>query len=105
MKGLIKRPLKVMWRLMLPVRRPVVRRLEELIARSTAHPAPHAHVVCEVTAETGVLMDHMIRELVRLQSQVECLRRAIEEITPTSTSLAVVGELDGDEPLARSAAG
>src|SRR3954451_8908855 len=98
MNRLIKLPLRVVWRLMLPVRGPVVRRLEEIITRCTAHqqpqPQPQTHVMCEVSAETGVLMDHMIRELVRLQSQVDLLRRAVEEIMPSKTGLAVVSELD-----------
>jgi hypothetical protein len=105
MKRLIKMPLRLAWRLTLPVRRPLVRRIEVLIARSTAQAHVHPHIVCEVSAETGVLMDHMIRELIRLQIQVETLSRAIEQITPSTTGLAVVSELDGDEPMTRSVAG
>src|SRR5437588_13062842 len=105
MKRLVKRPLQLIWRLTLPARRPLARRLEEFIARATAHPAPQVHVACEVTAETGVLMDHLVRELVRLQGQVDALRQAVEQLAPAATGLAVVGAPEGDEQVSRSAAG
>jgi hypothetical protein len=105
MKRLVKRPLQLVWRLTLPARRPLVRRLEDLIARATARPAPQVHVACEVSAETGVLMDHMVRELVRLQGQVEALRLTVEQLAPAPAALAVVSDFDGEEPITRSAAG
>ncbi len=105
MKRLIKLPFKAIWRLAIPVRRPVVRRLDELIRRNSVQPPPHVHVNCRVSDEASLVMDHMIRELVRLQIQVERLRQTVEDLAPSSTSLSVVGRLDGDDELARSAAG
>lgn len=107
MKRLIKRPLKAIWRWTHPVRRPFVRKAEALLARSFAHapvPQPHVHVACNcrVNEETGVLMDFMVREMVRLQDQIERLQQAVEDLAPSGKGLSVV---NGDEPVARSAAG
>ncbi len=109
MKRLMKRVLRAIWRLTAPVRRPIVQKTEAMLRRCCvqppAHP-PHVHLVCKVSEETGLLMDHMVRELVRLQSQIERLQHAVEDLTPAATTgLLVVSELDGDEPLARAAAG
>ena len=59
----------------LPLRRPVIRRLDELIRRNAVQPPPQVHVACHVPDETGLLMDHMVRELVRLQVQVDRLQQ------------------------------
>ena len=53
-----------------------------------------------ITDETNVLMDHVVRELVRLQRQVESLQQAIEELSPAQGGLAIAGEID---PETRSA--
>lgn len=110
MKRLIKRPLKALWRWTHPLRRPVVRKVEALLARSIAQAsltAPHFHVTCNgrVTEETGVLMDFVVRELVRLQDQVDRLQQSVEDLAPRAAGLSVVNGLDGDETVARSAAG
>src|SRR6185312_11031777 len=95
MKRLMKRPFKAIWRLTHPVRRPIVRKLEAFLARSYAlgPVAPHhVHVSCDcrVAEETSLLMDYMVRELVRLQSQVERLQQAVDDLTPATTALSVV---------------
>ena len=106
MKRLIKFSLRAVWRLALPLRRPVIRRLDELIRRNSVQPPPQIHVACHVPEETGLIMDHMVRELVRLQNQVNVLQQMIEDLVPLSTNLSVVGSLDGDdEEVSRSAAG
>ena len=75
MKSLIKAPLKALWRWTLPIHRPILRKISGFIARSVTSSVNQA----PVTEETGLLMDHMIRELVRLQKQVEHLQTLIEE--------------------------
>jgi hypothetical protein len=107
MKRLIKLPLQVIWRLTRPLRRPVVRRVENLIRRSAVQPPPQVHVVCRVPEETSLVMDHMVRELVRLQIQLDRLQQTIEDLVPAAPNLTVVGSLDGEdeEDLSRSAAG
>ena len=44
--------------------------------------------------ETNVLMDHVIRELVRLQRQVEGLQQAVEDLTLSSSDPAIAGEIE-----------
>jgi hypothetical protein len=87
MKRLIKRPLKAIWRWTAPARRPFVRKAEAFLARAYAQapiPAPHVHLTCNcrVTEETSLLMDYMVRELVRLQTQVERLQEAVDDLSP-----------------------
>jgi hypothetical protein len=41
-------------------------------------------------------MDHMVRELVRLQGQVDRLQQAIDDLFPATTSLSVVGAPDDE---------
>ena len=97
MKRLMRHAFKAIWRLALPLRRPIIRRLDELIRRNAIQPPPQVHLACHVRDETGLMMDHMVRELVRLQSQVNRLQQTIEDLVPATTSLSVVGSLDGDD--------
>jgi hypothetical protein len=102
MKRLLKLPLKAVWRWTAPLRRPVMARYETVLVRCVARQPPH---VCQVTAETNLLMDNLVRELVRLQKQVDLLQSAVEAFAPPTTGLAVVGGLDGDDDEAHAAAG
>lgn len=110
MKRLLKRPLKAFWRWTHPLRRPLVRKAEAFLARAYANapiPAPHVHVDCHcrVTEETGVLMDFMVRELVRLQDQVERLHLTVEDLAPAAACLSLVHGLDAEDNIDRSVAG
>lgn len=104
MKRLLKLSIKAVWRLALPLRRPIIARLDELIRRNAVQPPPQLHVACHVPEETSLVMDHMVRELVRLQLQINRLQQTVEDLVPEVTSLSVVGAPDGDD-LDRSAAG
>ncbi len=105
MKRLLKLSIKAVWRLALPLRRPVIRRLDELIRRNAIQPPPQVHLSCHVPEETSLVMDHMVRELVRLQIQINRLQQTVEGLVPDEANhLSVVGSLD-DEPRSRSAAG
>ncbi len=94
MKRLVKAGFKALWRCMLPLRRPLMRKFEAYLARCL-RPTERF-----ITDETNVLMDHVVRELVRLQRQVESLQQAIEELSPAQGGLAIAGEID---PETRSA--
>jgi hypothetical protein len=96
MMSLLKRPLRALWVWTYPLRRPLTKRIEDLIARS----APQIPA-CRVSEETGLLMDLMVRELVRLQKQLDHLQQSVEDLAPLKTGLAVVS----DEPESRSYAG
>ena len=97
MKTLIKAPLQAIWRWTFPLRRPVIIKISSFIERSVPRPVHY----CHVSDETGLVMDHMVRELIRLQQQVEHLHTLIEEHSSTlgPSSLTVVG----GEPHRRSA--
>jgi hypothetical protein len=110
LKRLIKRPFKALWRWTSVLRRPIARKAEAFLIRAYMHapiPAPHVHVGCNcrVNEETGVLMDFMVRELVRLQDQVERLQYAVVELAPTGSAFHVVNGLEADDAVTRSVAG
>lgn len=107
MKRIIKRPLKAFWRLTHSLRRPFVRKAEAFITRCCAQQAAMGpvDVTCHVSEETSLVMDHMVRELVRLQKRIEYLQEAVESLSQAGTSLSVVGGDSGDQGFARSAVG
>src|SRR4051794_18721924 len=88
MKHLVKRGLKATWRLTGPVRRPIVRKLEQFLRRCLQTGEQG------LTNETDVLMDHVVRELVRLQCQVESLERTVLELLPAQDRPAIAGEIE-----------
>jgi hypothetical protein len=93
MKRLIKAMLKAPWRWSQPLRRPFVRKLEAFLARSFR---PSDRILVE---ETNALMDQVVRELVRLQRQVEYLQQAVEDLSPAREVPAIAGEIDAAEHL------
>jgi hypothetical protein len=94
MKRLVKRVLKAIWRGTVPLRRPILGKLDQFLRRCL-DPS-----VRGVPNETDVLMDHVVRELVRLQRQVESLEQAILELLPQHHGApAVAGEIEpADSP-------
>ncbi len=92
MKRLVRRVLKVLWRSTEPVRRPILFKLENFLRRCL-QPTDAA-----LLNETDVLMDHVIRELVRLQCQVESLQQTIIELLPAPATApeapAIAGEIE-----------
>ena len=104
MKRLIKFPLKAVWRFTLPVRRPFVARFEAMIVRCCASTRQPHH--CHVSVETGLVMDHLVRELVRLQAQVDLLQLAVDDLAPAGDLPGIVGRISGGESIGpHSAAG
>jgi hypothetical protein len=89
MKRLVKRGLKVIWRGTEPLRRPITGRVE-LFLRRCLQPTEQS-----LAGETDALMDHVVRELVRLQCQVEALQQAVLERLPAAQEGAVIaGEIE-----------
>lgn len=87
MKRLVKRGLKVIWRCTAPARRPIARKLEGFLRRCLQAGERG------LPAETDVLMDHVVRELVRLQCQVEALENTLLELLPARDDRAIAGEI------------
>jgi len=91
MKRLVKRVLKAMWRTTEPLRRPVLSKAEQFLRRCLQPNEPG------LLSETDVLMDHVVRELVRLQCQVEALQQTILELLPAQPEAsAIAGEIEPD---------
>jgi hypothetical protein len=95
-KRIVKGGLKVLWDATRPLRRPFVRKFQSFLERCLQNSGR------QLTDETNLLMSHLIRELVRLQRQVELLQEAVEQRADASGSLSVVRE---DEDEARRKAG
>jgi hypothetical protein len=90
MKRFLKRVLKAAWRTTEPIRAPIVRKLENFLRRALQPTEPG------MLNETDVLMDHVVRELVRLQCQVETLQQTIVELLPVEVQEipAIAGEIE-----------
>jgi hypothetical protein len=84
----MKRGLKSVWRSTEPLRRPILLKVESFLRRAL-QPAESGLVT-----ETDVLMDHVIRELVRLQQQVEALQQTVIELLPAPEVDAIAGEIE-----------
>ena len=89
MKRILKQSLKAAWRATAFLRRPLITRFEAMITRAAAR-SPHT---CHVALETSVLMDHLVRELARLQDQIELLRETVERQATESTHRRVSGSV------------
>lgn len=88
MKRFVKRGLKAIWRSTEPLRRPVLHRLEKFLRRCLRNGEQG------LANETDVLMDHVVRELVRLQCQVEALQQTVLELLPAQERRAIAGEIE-----------
>jgi hypothetical protein len=88
MKRLVKKVLRIGWRWTSPLRAPVARKFESYLKGCLKHEEWF------LTDQTSVLMDHLIRELVRLQRQVDYLQQTIEERAAIGARPMIAGELD-----------
>jgi hypothetical protein len=93
MKRFVKSTLKSAWRMTQPVRRPFLVKFEAYLRRCLR---PSEQLLSN---ETNVLMEHVIRELVRLQRQVEYLQQTIEEQALARDESAIAGEIAPGDKL------
>ena len=128
MKRLLKAMAKGCWRLLAPLRRPVVRKVDGHLARLVDQSiegrvvprleaiaaalgriegpeglrgVEHAINVARCTAdehasEANLLMDSVVRELARLQMQVEVLQQVVQEGAAAGDGLSIVGEAEAE---------
>jgi hypothetical protein len=95
MKRLVKRFLKAIWRSTESLRRPVLFKLEQFIRRCLQPAEP------DQVSESDVLMDHVVRELIRLQGQVEAVQQTLLELVSTTQGdAAIAGGIDPDQAAA-----
>jgi hypothetical protein len=76
MKRVIKAALKTVWRLFRPAVRPLRAWFEATLARSLQP------TETRIMDESRVLMEHVIRELIRLQQQVDQMEDSIRSLRP-----------------------
>jgi hypothetical protein len=122
MKRLLKSVARSGWRLTGPIRRPLGRKVDAKLTRVVSvvvdgivrehiqgqiHPrldALEQNVWAgrgEVNAhasDTNLTLDSLVREIGRLQVQVEVLQGSLVERTEDSRRLALIAEEEGDEP-------
>lgn len=93
MKQHLKRIISRFWRLTQPVRHPLVRRLTQFLDERFANQlAPRFARVDAIQCNHGelvrdleLLSESMVRELVRLQTQVESIERLLQTVVADST--------------------
>ena len=97
MKGMIKKLARSLWRILAPVRRPVIRKFDHHMMRLLSS----VHVPADPPANLDLLLNSVVRELSRLQIQVETLQGQIHDLQSTDkrevhveSRLAVIGEID-----------
>jgi hypothetical protein len=110
MKRFLKSVLKSLWAWTAPVRCPLMHKVDHHLARLVAETVgPYTtrlegpierieasvnvgrHVVEHQNADANLLLDGLVREIARLQMQIEALRESIEA-AEAQRSLSIVGE-------------
>jgi hypothetical protein len=106
MKRLFKKLARTLWRISAPVRRPVIRKFDHHMMRLLSSvylrgDAPAVQVRADVPANLDLLLNSVVRELARLQDQVEMLQGQIYDLESSDkgeaqaeSRLAVIGEID-----------
>jgi hypothetical protein len=96
MKNIIKKLIRSLWRISAPVHRPLIRKFDnhalQLLRQSPLPPGP--------PADLDLVLNSLVRELVRLQMQVEVLQQQIDGVQPIDrdaarpeSQLSVVAEI------------
>jgi CRP-like cAMP-binding protein len=85
MKRLVKRVMRGCWHATFPLRRPLIVRTEAFLRRCLP-----SH------GESTIVLDHVVRELVRLQDQVAALHETLDEIRAAREPLMIVRSSDRD---------
>jgi hypothetical protein len=93
MKRLGKTVAKAMWRKTEFFRKPLLRKFEAYLARCLR---PTERLLAD---ETNTLMEHVVRELVRVQRQLDYLQQTVEELASERGDLAIAGEIEPDKQL------
>jgi hypothetical protein len=101
MKRTIKKGLRSLWRLSAPVRTPLVRKFDShamLLLRQI--PQPQIPQPPGPPADLDLVLNSMVRELARLQMQIELLQQQVEDLSSNvggpahpESRLAVVAEM------------
>jgi hypothetical protein len=108
MKRLLKKIARPIWRMSAPLRRPLLRKfdhhmvqiLRPLAPPPAPSPPPASPPPPGVPADLELVLNSVVRELVRLQDQVELLRQQVDDLQESDrdvarreSRLALVGEI------------
>jgi hypothetical protein len=134
MKRRIRAVLKPIWRMTLPLRRPVSARLTAHVAQGVQEPLRGVYEHLEaangalqrlehpqgtirtiereihisrahagaLASDANLLLDSLVRELARLQRQIEVLQQSVDDLADRHGSLGIVGAFESQhEPRAK----
>jgi len=85
MKRLVKRMLRAGWNATLPLRHPMITRSEAFLRRCVAE-----------NAASTIVLDHVVRELVRVQDQLDALQATLDEMRAEREPLTLVRPIEHD---------
>jgi hypothetical protein len=85
MKRLVKRAMRAGWNATLPIRQPFVVRIEAFLRRCMAQ-----------SGDATIVLDHVVRELLRLQEQMDTLQATLDEMRAEREMLTIVRPIDHD---------
>ncbi|MHC5538437.1 hypothetical protein ACYOEI_09430 [Singulisphaera rosea] len=88
MKRYLKACLKTMWGWTEPIRHPILMKLENFFGRCLSNHDRHGN------DESMALMDQVVRELFRLQRQVEILQDMVEAQSQSLPAPSIAGAID-----------
>jgi len=96
MKRLLKKFARTLWRMSAPVSRPVIRKFDEHMMYLLGSYSQRV----DAPANLDLVLSSVVRELARLQIQVEMLQQQIEDLQPSErdgtrleSRLSVVGDI------------
>jgi|SRR5579885_1917529 hypothetical protein len=101
MKRLFKRMARPLWRMTGPVRRPLLRKFDDHMMQLLRPLAPLQPMMPPAApADLHLVLNSVVRELARLQMQVEALQQQIDELQSSDrdgarseSRLSLVGEI------------
>ncbi|MBX6311668.1 MAG: hypothetical protein IRY99_01900 [Isosphaeraceae bacterium] len=125
MKQMLRAVIRALWRASAPLRRPLVRKIDAKVMQAVgvaiqAEVQPIRQQLQEIPAglrglelalnharyvtdnhlsDTNLVLDSVVRELARLQRQIEILQEMVQDGAVASARLSVVGEPEAEERL------
>jgi hypothetical protein len=102
MKRLVKRGLRAFWRWTSPLRRPLLSKIDGYFDRRLQPDERLLAAERQRAEETNAVLNFVVRELIRLQRQVETLQQSIDDLADSSPGPAIAVETDRDD-LSRKA--
>jgi transposase len=101
---MIKKLIRCFWQISAPVRRPVIHKFDRhamhLLHRHAMHLLHPLPLPPAIPADLELVLNSMVRELARLQAQVEALQQQINDMQSMGQDAARTERLSGNAGLA-----